>query len=211
MAGLRHLGAFPFCVPPDPSLIDPDSGYWRFGTTLVKAMEWFWRVKKWTVGGEWTHDEGSGSFEFEAQAEYYDGSAYVTPSSERDLVCYQQGQIRIPAPSGASYTADIRIFDGNQAGYWAVENSGLIYPGVDCSFSAPQGTGTASLDTSSSGDGEFQLDGIPSPALACALGSGTLSASLLVVPTEWWPYDPGDGLGPIYDSTDGSQLRSLPL
>lgn len=26
---------------------------------------------------------------------------------------------------------------------------------------------------------------------------------------EWWPYDPGDGLGPIYDSATGAQLRDF--
>ena len=28
--------------------------------------------------------------------------------------------------------------------------------------------------------------------------------------TEYWPYDPGDGGGPIYDSTTGAQLREFP-
>ena len=28
--------------------------------------------------------------------------------------------------------------------------------------------------------------------------------------TEYWPYDPNDGLGPIYDSTTGEQLRPFP-
>lgn len=31
-----------------------------------------------------------------------------------------------------------------------------------------------------------------------------------VEPTEYWPYDPEDGLGPIYDSTTGAQLRPFP-
>ena len=29
--------------------------------------------------------------------------------------------------------------------------------------------------------------------------------------TEYWPYDPGDGLGPIYGSATGVQLRAFPL
>jgi len=29
-------------------------------------------------------------------------------------------------------------------------------------------------------------------------------------PAEYWPYDPEDGLGPIYDSTTGEQLRPFP-
>lgn len=27
---------------------------------------------------------------------------------------------------------------------------------------------------------------------------------------EYWPYDPGDGGGPIYDTTTGEQLRPFP-
>ncbi len=34
--------------------------------------------------------------------------------------------------------------------------------------------------------------------------NGTLKA------TEYWPYDPEDGGGPIYDSTTGAQLRPFP-
>lgn len=31
-----------------------------------------------------------------------------------------------------------------------------------------------------------------------------------LVATEYWPYDPGDGGGPIYDSATGAQLRPFP-
>jgi hypothetical protein len=33
---------------------------------------------------------------------------------------------------------------------------------------------------------------------------------LKLVPSEYWPYDPGDGGGPIYDSVTGAQLRGFP-
>jgi hypothetical protein len=32
----------------------------------------------------------------------------------------------------------------------------------------------------------------------------------ILKPAEYWPYDPGDGLGPIYDSATGAQLRPFP-
>jgi hypothetical protein len=32
----------------------------------------------------------------------------------------------------------------------------------------------------------------------------------IIKPDEYWPYDPGDGLGPIYDSATGAQLRPFP-
>ena len=44
-----------------------------------------------------------------------------------------------------------------------------------------------------------------------ALGStfnGTASVEISAI--EYWPYDPGDGKGPIYDSATGAQLRGFP-
>ena len=35
-------------------------------------------------------------------------------------------------------------------------------------------------------------------------------ASVVMNAVEYWPYDPGDGGGPIYDSTTGAQLRGFP-
>jgi hypothetical protein len=34
--------------------------------------------------------------------------------------------------------------------------------------------------------------------------------NLVLKPLEFWEYDPGDGLGPIYDSATGAQLRPFP-
>jgi hypothetical protein len=43
-------------------------------------------------------------------------------------------------------------------------------------------------------------------------GEGTVNASinLTLKAVEFFPYDPGDGLGPIYDRSTGAQLRSFP-
>jgi hypothetical protein len=35
-------------------------------------------------------------------------------------------------------------------------------------------------------------------------------AECSITATEYWPYDPGDGGGPIYDSATGAQLRDFP-
>lgn len=39
-------------------------------------------------------------------------------------------------------------------------------------------------------------------------GDLTLNVSATLEPEEYWPYDPGDGLGPIYDASSGQELRS---
>ena len=40
--------------------------------------------------------------------------------------------------------------------------------------------------------------------------TNTLNVSARLEPLEYWPYDPGDDGGPIYDSTTGQQLRAFP-
>jgi hypothetical protein len=41
-------------------------------------------------------------------------------------------------------------------------------------------------------------------------GSSSITGTFEITPSEYWPYDPNDGLGPIYDSTTGEQLRPFP-
>jgi hypothetical protein len=40
--------------------------------------------------------------------------------------------------------------------------------------------------------------------------TNTLSINADLEPAEYWPYDPDDGLGPIYDKDTGAQLRAFP-
>jgi hypothetical protein len=40
-------------------------------------------------------------------------------------------------------------------------------------------------------------------------GGGSLSVSASLVAEEYWPYDPEDGGGPIYDGATGAQLREF--
>jgi hypothetical protein len=41
-------------------------------------------------------------------------------------------------------------------------------------------------------------------------GENVVSGDINITATEYWPFDPGDGLGPIYDSVTGEQLREFP-
>jgi hypothetical protein len=43
-----------------------------------------------------------------------------------------------------------------------------------------------------------------------SIGYTPTLSNVVVEPHEYWPYDPGDGGGPIYDSTTGAQLRPFP-
>lgn len=41
-------------------------------------------------------------------------------------------------------------------------------------------------------------------------GNDQASGTITLSATEYWPYDPNDGSGPIYDSATGEQLRPFP-
>lgn len=62
--------------------------------------------------------------------------------------------------------------------------------------------------------GKFELLGVdrdlPISHIATGAGVTETLTNLLIEPQEFWPYDPGDGLGPIYDIETGKQLRAFP-
>ena len=63
------------------------------------------------------------------------------------------------------------------------------YPGVPSSF-----TGS--------------IDGNPlTIVLTSPSNSNSLAGTLTIEPYEFWPYDPGDGDGPVWDSATGAELR----
>jgi hypothetical protein len=54
------------------------------------------------------------------------------------------------------------------------------------------------------------MDGLTLPSWLYGQFAPITSGSITVTPSEYWPYDPGDGGGPIYDSVTGAQLRGFP-
>jgi hypothetical protein len=175
------------------------------------ALSLWWRVKKWNVDSasltiipdddppnEVTMPTGEMSLELPLE-----GLALET-----NLVCPYTRQFGVGpgGPNPENVGIFLRIFPTAQQG-----GDDLISMKVD--LTAQGGTtqwfigngggveneiGTCTL-TSAVGSKEF------------ALGStfnGTASVEISAV--EYWPYDPGDGGGPIYDSATGAQLRGSP-
>lgn len=57
---------------------------------------------------------------------------------------------------------------------------------------------------------EFKCDIFTEIQTSTAGGSSVQNMAVVLEAIEYWPYDPNDGLGPIYDSTTGAQLRPFP-
>jgi hypothetical protein len=57
---------------------------------------------------------------------------------------------------------------------------------------------------------EFKCDIFTEIQTSTLGGSSVQNMAVVLEAIEYWPYDPNDGLGPIYDSATGEQLRPFP-
>lgn len=57
---------------------------------------------------------------------------------------------------------------------------------------------------------EFKCDIFTEIQTSTVGGSSVQNMEVVLEAIEYWPYDPGDGGGPIYDTTTGKQLRPFP-
>ena len=208
MASVRHLGLFPFCIL-DPAN-DPNSSLVQMEMSVDLGLYFWWRVKKWTVDsasldvipGE--DDPGGGGPIFIETGEMTIGLPAEGISSEKELVCPKQRQFGV-GDTFDQVGVTLRIFpSANQSG-------NLIKMDIDVRASiqtttyfygnggavGPNEVGTCIITV--------QDQNLTFPIGGDFAGTGSLAISA----TEYWPYDPGDGLGPIYDSATGSQLREF--
>jgi hypothetical protein len=89
-----------------------------------------------------------------------------------------------------------------EAKFWVAMTFGFRGWGSDNDQGGETGSGTFKILGS-----EFSF-----PISRNSPPSGTTESisNLVIEPSEFWEYDPGDGLGPIYDKTTGAQLRAFP-
>lgn len=209
MATVRNLGLFPFCIL-DPAN-DPNSGFNQMEMSVDLGLYFWWRVKKWTVNsasldvipGE-DDPGGGGPIPIETGE-----MTIVLPtggiSSEKELVCPKQKQFRV-GNTFDQVGVNLRIFpSANQSGDLikmhidvraSIQTTTFFYG--NGGEAVPYVVGTCTITVQDRNlifpiGGDFQ-------------GTGSLAISA----TEYWPYDPGDGGGPIYDSGTGAQLRAFP-
>lgn len=157
-------------------------------------MEWFWRIKKWKL--EVFVEDTEFTDSDIVPVDYYLASV----PDERALICLTTdtgyGILKTDPEFGPYGNAWGFALFSSVGGFFPnlIKNGDLFYPAIYVTFGE-----TADLSTSYNAD------------------TKTLSANglfgnsyLRMQPAEYWPYDPGDGEGPIYDKDTGRQLRAFP-
>ncbi|MGA1235079.1 MAG: hypothetical protein ACO3VR_14265 [Lutimaribacter sp.] len=219
MAAVRHLGLFPWCVPVGQTAmysrlsersgidysntpIQPTGGgsFWPISLSLNQLVLLWWRVK--TL--KHTNIDGT------------QRTMQVVPNAndEKDLMCFGDFPVA-PEITGDDYLLfidwEFTYFEANIQRFWVA--IGLVFYFFD------EDTNTEQVGQYSYGPqggipdaifgGNIDFLGTPFP-LGYPPQTNTSFAAGTVSVEEYWPYDPGDGLGPIYDSATGAQLRAFP-
>jgi hypothetical protein len=238
MATVRHLGLFPWCVPRSiPELIvhttnrsgfDQDflndlmppsvGSLWPIALSLEKTLNLFWRIKTLRL----TTPNPAASITIPMSS----------GSNEKDLVCAPPFPIEF---SGSiSFPESPQDEDPFWTAFFAITWDYLLYDeGLDkyhipliVNFSSGN-TGQSAYSvsdflqndaegSSQAGTIDFLGEQLPMgfyPDPRCGVNGDQpcfqYTAGAIEV-EEYWPYDPNDGGGPIYDSTTGAQLRAFP-
>jgi hypothetical protein len=227
MATVRHLGLFPFCPRPvaaaavDGIAIGAGNTQFPLGVPKNTAALWYWRVKTWRLDATVTIAPGFDSNypdgttvthaeSFPNNANYTFGEATDQPANEKNLVCARGTTAEMsgsgsPAMSSAQFYLFSQLNFNDRAFF---DGAGLIYPSlyILSGFESGQIT-TRQFDSTHQPGGTITIAGTSVPSF---ITDGVAAASVIVSVEEFWPYDPGDGGGPIYDSATGAQLRAFP-
>jgi hypothetical protein len=218
MATVRHLGLLPFCfsfseVPEIIATFGVSTPY-PIGLDVKTLLRWYWLVKRWTVsatvsGLEFGGDPATDSIE----TTFFNGNTLAPELLvESQLVCRRSTQFFAENETNAFF---IKLFDDvqKQEDDDVVKQEDLYFPYLSMAFSGlAGGIGTSFVE---GGDffagGSILIDGITLPSYLNNISGSTVSdGSITITPSEYWPYDPRDGKGPIYDSVTGAQLRGFP-
>jgi hypothetical protein len=233
MAKVRHIGLFPWCpTQATPTSFDIQTSLSAGMAAWWRVSKWRFSIEytgTYTQDGN-TFDHGSltDSYILERSEqrldEFGDSSSTINypVSSESDLVCDKDGgaftffqSIGNSSPSG-SFGFEFRIM-GNPV-LTPVQLVGTN-SFLDCYFSMNTVLTSGSLGSkiedgpnlTEVGEFTFSVAGtnVTKPINLIHTRSGTpdYSCNASIEAHEYWPYDPNDGLGPVYDTTTGDQLR----
>lgn len=219
-------------ISSSPAFLYACAHYWRVKTWRVSVAATWAEVTAGPLSSSSTSDLISQGIE----RLYYtyptppdeDDSYGTTPSSESELICNQvnarHSLFRFnQVGSGAFETAisfayDYYAGDGNAPALFRIDDSGNVSE-VKTPFYFYGGTTRWGFrtypftgNTGTYGTFTYTILGqsFTTPFYARnSTGGGSLSISGSLVAEEYWPYDPEDGDGPIYDSTTGAQLREF--
>jgi len=198
MATVRALRLFPGgCIG---QLNPEDISSYNLATDLTTAMGIYWRVK------EWDFFAGNRADEIGQDATILESENY-NPETEKDLICGGGGSSTFLAvPPYIDEVGEESLF-GVLSIFWVGQSAGFyegnFYPEI--SFFSGRDPSDINGFIASLGQFGFFYE-IELPYLLPA----QVTYRLEVTPKTFWPYDPGDGGGPIYDSATGEQLRAFP-
>jgi hypothetical protein len=224
MATVRHLGLFPFCLPfANPVFGKPD---YRNANGVNASMMFYWRVKEFAVTftmPEVTFTQGGQTITLEEEEVT---TKFTRPErNEKYLVCGfgTQGTNGAPYLIEDTYDEENVRFTGLQA-VW-LDKSDITNPqlrwAVNISYvEIGRRVGWRFLSVEKTLPGFYYTKAQLLMAQGnvfefhCELFDDGTSDGGLYLPTlqvtEYWEYDPLDGLGPIYDKITGKQLRPFP-
>lgn len=197
--------------------------------SLEDAMAFFWRVKSWQIE---THFAGFSVTD--ASVDYLLPENDSPPEDERQLVCGFYGfaclvsaeatkTAQSPPPFGPyqyvhRWETGLSWSLGTQTPIYNPQSQDFSIKFYDSAFyqygqgvRQPEHLGGLHFKFIAR-QGEYvpEYRGLPSD-LRPELTESDSVGYFILKPSEYWPYDPGDGLGPIYDSATGAQLRPFPV
>jgi hypothetical protein len=214
MASVRHLGLFPWCF-------DPTTSFFSKEDLLKYAVPMWWRVKEWTL---------------DATADVLANSDPPSTETYSDSFVFRITDYPLRAGSASTFQTEKDLVIAGKAG----TSLGTLGPAYDWSFDALLGDFALELTLTIGPNFEFRAFSGDTPPVATNGGGAQVGSitsnfcglsfsapikrvlpfvdSLYVITsldatltaTEYWPYDPGDDDGPIYNSTTGAQLRGFP-
>lgn len=221
MAAVRHLGLFPWCV-------DQDTSFFKGQDLKSKAVPIWWRVKKWdfAVSGEYlVFGLDSDSF---SDTDVFDVTELTIRDGHEETFAKEQDLIRAgvffsseafpvfnQATQQFDYVNTVRLprdhVFATDAGPM-VDSFVKIGPHFECLFfgddlfsvSTSGGEGVGPVGSFSVSMNELTF------VVPLYANEDVTEFNSSITATEYWPYDPGDGMGPIYDTSTGQQLRPFP-
>lgn len=238
MATVRHLGLFPWCPLTVEAEAGKTSLPLRLALAAWwRVKSWRFTINytgQVTEDGEtFSHGELHASYIVERGETVIDDPEFFERSgafvgTEKNLVCDKQGGAETTytgfqsTPSG-SFRFDfvnlpgdtpVQILQNNEDGLWILGASFEMNTVLSGGFLG--NTVTAGPNFTEVGTFTFSMfdEELTSPINLIRfrpdLGGATYFCDAKIEPHSFFAYDPGDGGGPIYDSTTGAQLRGFP-
>ncbi len=217
MATVRQLGLFPWCTTYHTTQDIGAGTLWPIGLTKSQMLKFYWLLKKIKL----TSEDAS----LVTIGEHTDFFPFNPERTEKNLVCAPTGDVQIV---GGDFPFNFFEIWWSQTLY--IESTSLFYPYfrlqfLDQELVTPTRGRSVVADsywksytsgTTPTEGGVIDFFGEElSMGYGFSVDTGTGSAPQRYGPgaiaaEEYWPYDPGDGGGPIYDSSTGEQLRDFP-